>query len=232
MSVFWLLPAGLGPAFFVCTRTLPEGGEEARGHYRVVARAKNQPGKTPRSQFGKTEPPRRPHGGRPQEPNPETDVGNGVESPPLDTRCQERPPADVPRFAAVVEPAGWRAVIAPGTTAPAPDRARAPIAAATDGTFPRQRAAAMFRPPLRRKARPATPGATATPAKPSGCAGAKCPPTLRKRSGHNRRVARDWNKTPAGHGRAGRWCWSDHCRAEYCAGSGFHCPRSVDSAAA
>lgn len=130
--------------------TLPEDGQETGGHYRVVARAKNQPGKPSGRNLEETEPPRggRSHGGRPQEPNPGTDVGNGVENRPLDTRCQETPPTDAPRFAGVVAPESWPAGIAPGTTGPASDRARAPIAAATDGTFPGQRASAMFRQPL------------------------------------------------------------------------------------
>jgi hypothetical protein len=162
---------------------------------------------------------------------PETDVENGVERPTADIRCQERPPADAPRFATTGRSAHWRAAIVPGIAGFAPGPDPAAIHAATDRWFPRQTAAAIFQRRLWATAPPALPPATATPAKPSKCAAAKRPPIQWKMFCHNRRAGRDWNKTRAGHGLSGRWRGPDHCREKCCAGSAFRLGRSGDSAA-
>jgi hypothetical protein len=76
--------------------------------------------------------------------NPGTDAETGVEMPPTDRHCQERPPAGVPRFAAAVVIAGWPAVTVPGKAAFLRDPAHAATGAATDRAFPKQKAGAIF----------------------------------------------------------------------------------------
>ena len=164
--------------------------------------------------------------------NREMDVETAVENPPVDTHCQERPPADAPRFAAAAGFAGSPAARVPGKVVCALDPTHAATLSVSDGSFPRRKAAAIFQRQLWSKARPASPPTIATPAKRSACAAAKHPRAPAKMFCHNPRAARDWNKTPAGHERPGRWLWPDHCREECCAGSASRPGRSGDSAAA
>ncbi len=119
-----------------------------------------------------------------------------------------------------------------GRAGSAPNPNPVSISFAGDKAFPVQRAAALFRPRPSAKIPPTASPGTAIPARPSSCAAVKPPPATGKRFAHNRRAARDWNKTPAGPGkflRQRRW---DHCPTNGCAGSARRDSRNADKATA
>ena len=164
--------------------------------------------------------------------SPRTEVENPVETRRADTRCGERRFEDVRRFATPDRSGRWKGAIAPGRekSAAGPDCAAA--CAPTDTPSPKQMAAPLSPPLPWQKVPPTFAPATPTPASRSRCDAAACQPGKWKRSFHNRRAVRDWNKTRVVRAPAPGRNQKGYCRKERCAGSKSRSVRSAGNTTA